>query len=567
MTTTTHTSTPDLAPGFDIRHYVAILRRRRLLIVITALVILAGALVISVTETPSYSASAEIVFTPTPSALTENSSIESINPARDVETQIEVLTSSPVRSEVARALKVATAPTITATANPNANAFDVTASSTDPVQAARIANAYANTYISFTKNQTVNDLLDAEQAIQGRITDLQQQINTITAQINSTPPASLASTQANLSLQLNALLDQQSALKQQLDQSQLGSALANTGAQLGSPASIPTTPTSPHTVTNALSGVLAGLFVGVLLAFLVDKIDDSIKTREDAERAAFGLQALGLVPAIPRWKDKDKVVLASLGTPASPAAESFRSLRTAIQFLTLDRSLHVVQVTSPGSSEGKTSVVANLAVAFGRDGSRVCAVDGDLRRPRLHQFFDCPAEPGFTSVTTGQAPLSQVMQATSSSNVSLLSSGPAPANPSEVLGSSRAAGVLASLAGQFDIVLVDSAPVLPVTDATVLARHADGVIVVVDAGHTKRRALTRALEVLRQVDAPILGLIVNRGNEEARYLAYDYRTPSETGKKAGKSAGKSKADGKSKSAGQANPTKRDDKLEADKASV
>lgn len=518
-------TTSDTVPGFDIRHYLGILRRRRVLVAVTAVAILAGALGLSLTETPRYKATAQIVFTPGASALTNTGNSVSFDPARDVQTQIAVMTSEPVRKQVATALGLATAPTVSASAVLNTNAIDVAADSSDPVVAARVANAYAAAYIDFRKSRTVNDLLDAEQLIQARITDLQHQIDAITGQINATPAAGVAAAQSSLGPQRDSLVAQQGSLRQQLDQSQLQSALSNSSAQLRSPAAIPKSPSSPHPVSSGIAALFLGVFAGVCLAFLIDFLDDTVKSHEDAERAAFGLTTLGMTPLVSGWKKQHEALVVSLTAPASPAAEAYRSLRTALQFVTLDRSLRVVQVTSPGASEGKTTTLANLAVAFGRGGARVCAVDADLRRPRLHTFFGAASEPGFTSVTQGEVPLSRALQAAEAANVSVLSSGPPPIDPSELLASARTAGVLTSLAAQYDIVLVDSPPVLPVTDAAVLARRVDGVIIVVDTGRTKKRALARTMEVLRQVDAPILGLVVNRAKEEARYsYSYDYRS-------------------------------------------
>jgi capsular exopolysaccharide synthesis family protein len=334
---------------------------------------------------------------------------------------------------------------------------------------------------------------------------------------------------------------QQSTLKQQLAESELAQTLANTGAQLGSPAPVPTSPSSPHPVTSAITGLFAGVLVGLVLAFVVDYVDDTIVSREDAERAAYGLPTLAVTPPIPGWKNRQDAVVPTMNSPASPAAEAYRSLRTTLQFLAADRSLSAVLVTSPGTGEGKSTTLANLAVAFGRGGAQVCAVDGDLRCPRLHEFFHSAPEPGLTSVVVGDVPLSKAVRPLPEACISILTAGPVPKNPSELLGSSRMSGVLASLAAQFDMVLIDSPPVLPVTDAAALARHVDGVVIVVDAGNTKRRALTRAVEMLRQVNAPLLGLVVNRGAEEARY-GYRYPYPA-TSRRAWRGRNKNNAQG------------------------
>ncbi len=215
--------------------------------------------------------------------------------------------------------------------------------------------------------------------------------------------------------------------------------------------------------------------------------------------------------------------MVSLNAPTSAPAEAYRGLRTSVQFLALDRSLRLVLITSPNAGEGKTTTLANLAVALGRVGQRVCMVSCDLRRPRLHHFFNLPDNLGLTSVVFGQAPLSDVIQNVPGlDTVSFLGAGPATDNPAELISSLRMKGILTSLSALYDIVLIDSPPILPVTDASILATRVDGVIVVVNSPSTKKRSLSQACGQLRQVDAPLLGLILNGSTEEASYT-YEYK--------------------------------------------
>jgi capsular exopolysaccharide synthesis family protein len=216
--------------------------------------------------------------------------------------------------------------------------------------------------------------------------------------------------------------------------------------------------------------------------------------------------------------------------PSSPPAEAYRGLRTAIQFSALDRSLRVLQVTSPTAGEGKTTTLVNLAVVLARGATSVCVVDCDLRRPRVHDFFGLKNNEGFTSVVRGELPLSAAVQTVPAENeIVVLAAGRPTLDPSELLASSRTKGVLGSLERQFDMVLVDSTPILPVTDAAVLSRHVEGVLIVVESGRTKKRALTRAVELLRQVDAPILGMVINRADQQSAYgssySSYTYSGP------------------------------------------
>jgi non-specific protein-tyrosine kinase len=246
-----------------------------------------------------------------------------------------------------------------------------------------------------------------------------------------------------------------------------------------------------------------------------------VKSKDDLERAS-GLQTLALIPAVEGWRDRDEARLVSVAEPTSPPAESYRTLRTSIQFLGLERPLRTLQVTSPAAGEGKTTTLANLAVALARAGQQVVVACCDLRRPRVHEFFGLSNGIGFTNVLLGEAPLSAVLQPVEGvERLAVLASGPLPPNPSELLASRRTADVLAALAGGADVVLVDSPPVLPVTDAAVLAGQVDATVLVATVGDTTRREVARAVEVLRQVGAPLVGTVLNGVPTEGGY-GYSY---------------------------------------------
>src|SRR5205807_9418211 len=236
-----------------------------------------------------------------------------------------------------------------------------------------------------------------------------------------------------------------------------------------------------------------------------------------------GMPTLGIIPAVEGWKSGEAPRTVSIEEPTSSASEAYRSLRTAIGFIGLDRPLRVIQVTSPSAAEGKTTTIANLAVALSNIGKRVVVVDCDLRRPRIHSFFHVPNDLGFTSVLLGEVPLGDVMQTVGRRHLMLLASGPLPPNPSELLSSPRTAQVLRALQAEADVVLVDSPPVLPVTDSAVLSAHVDATLLVMRAGVTTRRQLTRAVEVLEQVASPLVGTVLNGVTADEGYgYAYNY---------------------------------------------
>ncbi|MDQ1364285.1 MAG: tyrosine-protein kinase [Acidimicrobiaceae bacterium] len=491
----------------------------RWVVVVVTFLVVAIALSLTLLQTPRYDATSEIVFVNSAaSALSPAANQRSLDPARDIQTEIEVMTSSPIREMVKSALHASDLPMVSISPVNATNAIRITAMSSDPKMAARIANQYADTYLTYKRAQLADTLQAAGKVIQGRIAGLQAQIDSLNAQISAAPAAGRLTVDANVTPQRDALISQQTALQQQLDQSQVNAVLSDAGVQIGDRASVPASPSSPRPLKSGAYALVVGLCLGVGLVVLREFLDNSVKSKEDAERATGGAEILGLIPIVPGWKPRDSPVLASLSAPTSPAAEAYRGLRTALNFLAFDASLRLILVTSPSAGEGKTTTVANLAIAFGDTGQRVCVVSGDLRRPRIHEFFGLPNDVGLTTVVERREALADSTQRIGDAdNVHLLAAGPSPLKPSELLASGRTEEVLRDLAEQFDIVLVDSPPVLPVTDASVLAGRVDGVLLVARTGVTKKRALARSVELLQQVGAPVLGLVINGAEDEVRY--------------------------------------------------
>jgi non-specific protein-tyrosine kinase len=206
--------------------------------------------------------------------------------------------------------------------------------------------------------------------------------------------------------------------------------------------------------------------------------------------------------------------------PRSPVAEAFRQLRTSIQFASPDRPIRSLLLTSTGPEEGKTTTLANLAVAFAQAGSRVIMVDADLRRPGLHKLFGLKNQVGLTTLVVGDPEQEVPLFETGVENLWLLPSGPLPPNPAELLASRRMAEVMERLAKAADYVLYDSPPVLAVTDAAILASRVDGVLLVLQAGRTRREFARRAKAALEKVNARILGTVLTGVKPERTLQAY-----------------------------------------------
>ncbi len=219
--------------------------------------------------------------------------------------------------------------------------------------------------------------------------------------------------------------------------------------------------------------------------------------------------------------DDRSSTLVTLSNPRSPISEAFRTLRTNLEFTSLDKPLRSMVVTSASPEEGKSTTLANLAVTIAQAGKKVILVDCDLRRPSLHQVFNARATPGFTDMMRDDALMNKPpLQETSVANLQLLASGTIPPNPSELLASRRMGEVIAALQQQADIVLFDAPPVIAVTDAAVLSSKVDAVLLVVSAGKTKREHAKKAKALLEKVNAHLIGTVLTNIKGEASLYQY-----------------------------------------------
>lgn len=285
-------------------------------------------------------------------------------------------------------------------------------------------------------------------------------------------------------------------------------------------ASLPTGPVIPKKTRNLAIGFALGLVSGIGLAGLRDALDKTIKDRE----ALTELTGVGLVANIPSDRDRRKDPAINFANNQSAIAEAFREFRTNLQFLEVDDPPRVLVITSPMPNEGKSTTALNIALALAEADHEVVLVDGDLRRPKLADYLGLVGTAGLSTVLAGRVGLADVLQRTHFPGLTLLSSGPLPPNPSELLGSRATLKVLDQLRGGFDYVVVDASPLLPVTDAAVLASSADGAFVVARFGKTKREQLERAVANLKQVEARLLGAVFtitpNRAPATYRYGYY-----------------------------------------------
>lgn len=264
------------------------------------------------------------------------------------------------------------------------------------------------------------------------------------------------------------------------------------------------------------------LGVALGLVFLVEFLDDTIKSREDFDRYV-GLPFLGFIPHIPARKEGENELVAD-AKPGSAIAESFRTLRTSIVFSRGDRRVETVLITSAGPGEGKTTVASNLAATLAKQKGPVLLVDADLRRPRVHKALQLGNERGLTNYLIGESPLEDLLQETSVEGLLVMTSGPIPPNPAELLHGDRMAALIEEAKGRFDRIVIDSPPLIAVTDARVLSRIVDGLYLVISMGKTSRRLIQRSIESITSIGCEVHGAILNNLTlPTGRYGYYYYR--------------------------------------------
>lgn len=306
-----------------------------------------------------------------------------------------------------------------------------------------------------------------------------------------------------------AIEEELGPLVQQLERTDAASR-ANVSLTVISGPTAPTSPVSPRPALNVGVGLLAGLALGVSLAVARQVLDRTVRTPEHV-RASTSLPVLSTITAqqTRRRRRSRADGLVAAADPGSPRAEAYRRLRTNLTFSAATHRMQVIVVTSPLAGEGKTTTSCNLAIALAESGRRVLLVEGDLRRPRVSKALGLEGAVGLTNVLVGQVEESDVIQQWGPHGLFVLPAGTLPPNPSELLGSDKMRAFVQRMRQRFDVVILDTPPTLPVTDATIAAAHADSVVLVVRYGHTTRDQARSAVESLRVVDAPLAGVIIN----------------------------------------------------------
>ena len=528
--------------NIGLRQYALIVWRWLWLVALSMALAGGAAFFTSRRQEPVYVATATLLINQAPNSIYGASYDSLITSERLASTYVELLRTPEVLEQVAARLKLSLSPEllagqVSAEVVANTQLIRVTVEDTDPQRAAALVNALGEVFGEINAARQVSRYTSLKDNLNAQLAQSERDIQATQAEISAFPAERTPQQEARLG-QLQAALAQSqntyAGLLGNLAEVRLAEAQAVSDISVVQQAQAPASPIRPRTRMNTLLGAMVGALLALGVALLVEYLDDTLKTPEDIESLAH-TSTLGLIARIEGQGLAQKLVAAL--SPRSPIAEAYRVLRTNIQFGSVDRPLRTLLVTSGNPTEGKSTTVANLAVVLAQGEKRVVAVDTDLRRPTLHEYFNLPNTRGVTTaLLDGQAPIGEHLQATAMPNLRVMTSGPLPPNPAELLGSQRLRQVLEQLSQEADVVVLDSPPLLTVTDAALLARQVDATLLVVDAGITRRGILARALEALKSVNAPLLGVVLNRIiPSRASYYAYYYYAGGARRKKPGRS--------------------------------
>ncbi|MBI5652429.1 MAG: polysaccharide biosynthesis tyrosine autokinase [Chloroflexi bacterium] len=396
---------------------------------------------------------------------------------------------------------------------------------TDPRRAQLIADAYAAQVIAQGPAARAPDEIARREFVQRQIEDIQKKIDDSQIKIDelqrSIAVTSSAKEIADKQQQIAAMQSQRTTW--QTTYATLLTVLAPQGSNSLSvveSARLPQYPIAPNVASNVMFAALIGAALAVVGAFLVEYLDDTIKTPEDVAQS-LELANLGAIGTI--WGNGSDARLIAAKYPRASHSEAYRALRTNIQVSSLDQPIKTLLVTSANPKEGKSITSANLGVVMALGGLRVLLIDADMRRPQQHKIFNLSNEFGLVNALLHpEARLDTYTQPTETENLVVLTTGPHPPNPAELLDSKRMQELIERFKAQFDLLIFDTPPILPRIDAAVLARHLDATLLVVDAGHTRRDSAMRAKETLARAGGKILGVALNRISSNNAYYYYYY---------------------------------------------
>jgi non-specific protein-tyrosine kinase len=476
-----------------------------------------AAFLISSKMTPVYQASATLLVNEAPATSSKTDFTSLQTSERLARTYAQLMTKQPVLDVVIQRLELnldvrTLKEMIQVQPVRDTQLIAISVEDTDRMRAALIANALGSIFAEQNQALQASRYAASEQNIAAQLQELELQIqetnvtlSTLTSSVENQTERDRLETVLAQHRQTYALL------LQSYEQVRLAEAQSLSNVVQAEAAALPTEPVRPRTVVNTLLGTVFGLVLSIGVIFLIEAMDDTVHGPDEIHKE-LGLPVLGMIPS---HETENKRPVTSY-EPRSPVSEAFRSLRTNLQFASLDQPLRTILVTSPSPGEGKSTISANLAVVLAQGNRSVILLDTDMRRPTAHRILGLSNHLGLSglilqlvSSLNGNTPLEGSLQESGVRNLKVLTSGKIPPNPAELLGSELFDKLISILGKEANNMVLDSAPVLAVTDAAVIAARVDGVLLVLKPGKTKLMAAKGAVEQLRQVGANLVGVVLN----------------------------------------------------------
>lgn len=517
----------------ELKEYITPLRRWWWLILATTLVAAVSSFLATRPQPPIYRASATLMIG---SALANPNPTggEFVLAQQLAQTYVDLANLSQLREATRTNLGISRLPEYMVTHQTNTQLIKIDVTDTSPERAMVVANELAHQLILRSPTSTTQENQARQAFVNQELDDLQVEIQKTKDEItikqqelaDSFSAREISELQNSISALENKLNAMQTNYASLLDSTQQGATNAISVVQ---EATIPVSPIGPNKQLTIIATALVGFVLATGAAYLLEYLDDTVTSPEEVEQEC-GLPTLGGIARIKSIEDKYELI--TVKEPRSPNAEAYRGVRTGIQFSNVDKSNRIILVTSANPSEGKSLTAANLAVVMGQAGYDTLLIDADLRRPVQHRIFGLHKDRGLTNFLLAleldltnrveNQGFQEFIQQTERPGLYLLPSGSIPPNPSELLGSAKMKAALDVLSKRFDYIIIDSPPILAVTDAVVLSTQVDSVMLIINSGNTRRTQLRRAVERLREVNANLIGVTLNRltRKNEAYYYYY-----------------------------------------------
>lgn len=496
----------------NIRQYISLLLYRSWLILLVGLIAGVIAYFISLRMPPIYESSTSVLVNEAPES--KGADYSSVLMSKQLtSTYAQMMTNDVVLQEVASGLGL-TNPIedikewISVAPVRDTQIIQVEVKTTAPAFSADIANAVVKVFARQIQEIQTQRFSQSKITLEAQLSDTEKQIATYSAQAEI---ATTTEEKERLDTKVAQYRTIYSNLLTSYEQIRLSEAQAVSSVVQVEPATPNPIPVEPNLPLNTILAAVVSMLLCAGAIIAREAYNDTIKTPEDITRR-FNLPVLGVINHQPESTDNP----ITIREPRSPIAESYRTLRTNVSFASVDRPLRTLMVTSAEPGDGKTTTICNLGVVMAQNGKKVVIADCDLRRPRIHTYFGLPNRHGMSTLFSHDDSLTVVRNKTVVDGLSVITSGSLPPNPAEIMGSQKLQSILGTLLQSAEIILIDTPPILTVSDAATLAPSLDGMLLVVRPGKTRISALRQTMEQLRQVNARVLGIIMNdvitRGN-------------------------------------------------------